>query len=135
MSVPDAIAEEAAGLSAGQRETLAALLHYLRHAERQPAGLARDIALQDGAPMRWLRPRGNLAVDDPRPRAESAAFSRAVARLERRGLVLRKNVSSGVPGTGKVRTSSDQPHTRADHLMLTEAGRKVAEWLDGERDG
>jgi DNA-binding MarR family transcriptional regulator len=62
--------------------------------------------------------------------ADSAAFSRLVRRLEARGLVLRNNARNGVasgPSQGRARRSLEEPIARADHLLLTEMGRLVAE--------
>src|SRR5688500_8040526 len=48
--------------------------------------------------------------------AERAAYSRALRRLEQRGLVLRQNETSGAPHTGSVRTHADQPHKRTTNV-------------------
>lgn len=60
--------------------------------------------------------------------AMRAAISKSVCRLEERGLVMRQNVMSGVPGLGgKVRKSQEDPAPiRSDHLLLTDAGRLTA---------
>jgi hypothetical protein len=74
-------------------------------------------------PVKDLRGHG------PKSAADSAAFSRAIRRLADRGLVILCNFAHGVrsgPNAGKVTISPADKHARADHLMLTELGRKVA---------
>jgi hypothetical protein len=63
-------------------------------------------------------------------RAVSADISRAVARLEKRGLVIRQSANHGSPDSGKVRTSPDSmPPIRCTHILLTTEGRAVADAL------
>ncbi len=79
-------------------------------------------------------------------RSVAAAVSRAVVRLEKRGLVLRNNNKSGgtpdpqpaldfwtrkpIMATGMSRISADQtPPARCVNLKLTEAGREAARSL------
>mgnify|MGYP005842338755 CR=1 FL=1 len=63
-------------------------------------------------------------------RSDQAAISRAMARLERRGLVLRINYPTGLPdGSGLMRTRADQPHNRTTHVRLTKAGIDTARRL------
>ena len=67
---------------------------------------------------------------EPKSRADSAAYSRAVRRLEARGLVLRINRSRGDPTTGRIRGSAREPAPgRSDCLVLTESGEEVAHRL------
>jgi DNA-binding MarR family transcriptional regulator len=68
------------------------------------------------------------AVPVPRARAgqsrsDSASISRAVRRLEDRGLIERLNHVSGAPGEGYA------TQMRTTHIRLTESGRAVAERL------
>lgn len=59
---------------------------------------------------------------------ERASVSRTLARLERRGLILRQNTLRGSgAGTGKARHSADEPHNRTTHVRITDAGRLAAE--------
>jgi hypothetical protein len=71
---------------------------------------------------------------DRKDASSRAAFSRALARLERRGLVLRINGTNGLPDghprRGSVRRSLDEPAPdRADHLLLTAEGEEAAKRL------
>lgn len=50
---------------------------------------------------------------------ERASDSRALARLERRGLILRQSIR-------RARQSADEPHGRTTHVQLMPAGRIVA---------
>jgi hypothetical protein len=79
-----------AKLSALQRSILANLLRYTAHVEQQGSEHACKLLTVTGVSLRWLRGRGN-----DRTRADSAAFSHALLRLEQRGLVIRSNVSTG----------------------------------------
>lgn len=107
------------GLSRLQRELLARLLVY---DDRARAGTPQFGYW--GVPVKWLRREGD------RTRSGSAAFSRALARLEARGLALRSSQNSGVPSgprKGYIRTSPDEPAPRrADLVVLTDAGREAA---------
>ena len=71
-------------------------------------------------PMKWLR----LGVH--KTKSESAAYSRALRGLEKRGLVIRSNLRSGMhrgPRRGAIRTSPDEPApARSDHVILTPEG-------------
>ena len=86
----------------------------------------------EGAPIRWLR------EEHARTRADSAAFSRAVARLVKRGLVFRVNGKFGIttgPHSGNRQTSPDDPPPRrATHVRVTEAGRAVARQLTPDEE-
>lgn len=65
-------------------------------------------------------------------RVATAAVSRAVARLERRGLVIRNNQLSepSRDGLGYSRQTLDRPPPRrSTHLILTAQGRLIAEQL------
>jgi hypothetical protein len=79
-----------------------------------------------GVPLLKLRPY--LLYWSP---ADRAAFSRALRRLEARGLILRVNGTSGCPDVGgRMRTSPDQSHSRTDHILLTEACLRWAETVN-----
>jgi DNA-binding MarR family transcriptional regulator len=71
-----------------------------------------------------------------RTAADRAAFSRALRRLEQRGLVVRTNYSRGLPdGSGWARQRADQPApVRSDHVILTDQGRAVAEAVNKQAD-
>jgi hypothetical protein len=124
-----------AKLSADQRRLLANLLRYYRHVEAHGSDRDRIYLRLHGVPMSWLRPRGGSHPS--RTRADTAAFSRAVRRLEARGLVLRVNSTTGQtagPRAGKVRRSADEPFTgRTDHILLTDAGRQAAETVSTDQ--
>jgi len=73
-------------------------------------------------------------------RSGQASLSRALRRLETRGLVLRQNQVVGSPDSvavdpdgvsrpGYKRTSRDQRHGRTTHVELTAAGIEVAKGL------
>jgi hypothetical protein len=84
---------------------------------------------RSGIPLRWFREDGYYKT-----RADSAAFSRALRRLEARGLVPRVNATSGCPDAGGyMRQSPDQAHTRTDHVLLTEAGIRAGETVNKNR--
>ncbi len=60
-------------------------------------------------------------------RADGAALSRAIARLESRGLLIRQNIRNGTPESGRRRdTPQSMPPLRCDHILLTEAGHAAA---------
>lgn len=62
--------------------------------------------------------------------ARNAAFARALVRLEKRGLVIRTNVCTGIPGLGIIRTKTYEPPVRrTSHVILTQLGRRVARSL------
>src|SRR5437870_13539844 len=95
-------------LSRLQRYVLSDLLDYTESAE------SRDGYIQFGVPMTWLRPRDRSRR---KSRANSATWSRAMRSLEKRGLVIRSNVRSGMRGSGKIRTSAEDPLAgRTDHI-------------------
>jgi hypothetical protein len=113
------------GLSADQQDLLCDLLEWYQHVEAKGNEFAKtDLSLR-GLSIPWLR--GTLKDWS---RSESASFSRSLRRLEQRGLILRINVNQGIPEghpqAGRIRTSIDQPCTRADHVLLTPLGRQVA---------
>jgi len=118
------------GLSSLQVSVLQSMLHYYRHVEKHGSEWLKQMLREhfEGVPVKWLRGYG-----EGRRRSDSSAFSRALRRLEQRGLIVRSNYSTGIPVPkdsplyGLKRTSADQPHRRADHLVLTEAGRAEAE--------
>jgi hypothetical protein len=111
-------------LSQLQKRVLRDLLAWVEHARGRENVASADMH----APVVWLRGRGSKA------RADSAAFSRAVVRLERRGLLVRSSHTEGIPQphprAGKVRMALDEPAPRrATHLILTPAGEEVAKRL------
>jgi hypothetical protein len=66
----------------------------------------------------------------PLSRSQQATVSRVLRRLEQRGLIVRSNLTNPIPGELKrVRSAADQPHWRTTYLLLTPAGRNVAEEL------
>ncbi len=116
---------EASGkLSADQRRILADLLVYYRRSEAAGGTGAAQVRIW-GVPLKWLR-----GTKKYHTAADSAAFSRSIRRLEARGLLLRNSQRSGVasgPSQGRIRRSIEEPIARADHLLLTDQGRLVAE--------
>jgi hypothetical protein len=105
-------------LSALQCKVLTAL--YERHRTQRVEGVW-------GVP--WRIPRHSRAV--------AASLSRALARLEGRGLLLRQNSVSGFPGcdgTGRShRVSASDPHNRTTHVVLLSAGFDLVERLTKEQ--
>jgi hypothetical protein len=59
----------------------------------------------------------------------AASASRALRRLENRGLVLRQNGWGGCPDTGETRKDKTDAHDRTTQVLLTEEGREFAERL------
>ena len=132
----------AAKLSALQRRILLAVYHAeLR--DTRGYHTARGIPLREiGRHPGW---RGHCRR---RPRAESAAFSRALKRLEDRGLLRRRNCVNGDRSEGPLSPEQAEKNRRLgwkdcvpgpqpvpeNHkttgIQLTEAGRQVARWLD-----
>jgi hypothetical protein len=111
-------------LSRLQRSILRRLLHWWAwiHADERRARAYMPF----GIPLTKLRPY--LQYRDP---ADRAAFSRALRRLEARGLIIRVNGTSGCPDVGgRMRTSPDQSHRRTDHILLTEACLRWAETVN-----
>jgi hypothetical protein len=109
-------------LSALQKDILLCLLPW-HEWMRENAGRLGRMALQ-GVPVAIIRHKGVS-------RADSAAFSRALRRLETRGLVIRTNVRTGSPvgdeEYGPVRLQLDEPvPKRTDHIILTPAGEEIA---------
>ncbi len=86
-------------LSQLQKRVLRNLLAWVEHARGRENVASADMH----APVVWLRGRGSKA------RADSAAFSRAVVRLERRGLLVRSNLVSGIPTPSKFTCSPPLP--------------------------
>lgn len=70
-----------------------------------------------GARLKW--PRGISP-------SKRASVSRALRRLEQRGLILRQNTTTGNPETGLARKSADEPHSRTNCVALTPAGLELA---------
>lgn len=115
--------DAASGLSRLQRDILVMLFNdYTTTINRR-----RDTFLH-GRTEHWgvrLRP-----VRGQETRATQAARSRAVARLEARGLVLRQNEARGCPTTGCARTSvSDPKAARTTSVLLLPAGIELAQRL------
>jgi hypothetical protein len=108
-------------LSSLQKQILGNMLACIRSHERGGDDYGEIVQLRR-VPWSLLRPQGQ-----PKDRADSAAFSRAVRRLELRGLVLRLNRTRGDLSTGRIRSSTLEPAPRrSDCLLLTEAGEEVA---------
>ena len=101
------------GLSKLQKRILLGLFQDFRAAV--PTGYPPDY-------LRW-RTTGEPAV--------SASLSRAMRRLEARGLVLRQNYTSGMGGAygGRLRQSQADPHNRTTHVQILPAGLEAAKWL------
>ncbi len=105
-------------LSRVQKRMLLDLLTCTRQVELHGGETARNELRFWG--VRWSVLRRNLEKSP----AVCAAHSRALRRLERRGLVVRSNDNSGVPCTGK-----RAGQTRTTRVRLTDLGRGVAESL------
>jgi hypothetical protein len=118
----------AAKLSRLQKQILLNLLQIIRRHENQSEDFP-EIVLRRRVPLAALR-----TTDQPKSRADSAAYSRALRRLEARGLVLRINRSRGDPATGRIRGSAQEPPPRrSDCLVLTARGEEVARQLRGRQ--
>ncbi len=102
-------------LSGFQKNILYVLLEHVEEGKRR-----NYQSLSIGMPVKEIRDKGVS-------RADSASFSRALARLEKRRLVICNNVRSGLPQTGRLRCSLDEPPPlRTDHLILTPEGEESA---------
>jgi hypothetical protein len=107
-------------LSNRQRDILRRLLADVQHGE---ASEPNDPLTPHCMAVRSLRGPG------PKSAADSAAFSRALRRLARRGFIVLCNFTNGVqrgPNAGKVNIDPADKHARADHLLLTPRGSEVA---------
>jgi len=107
------------GLSDLQRSILLRVAEATEWARPRMTDVALRCLEAQGVSLAWVR-RGM----DKTP-AGRAAFSRALKRLERRGLALRANRTSGLPEgprKGYVRETVDEPHRRTDVVKLTPAG-------------
>ncbi len=113
-----------------QKNVLRKVLHYIQHVEEHGNEYAKAClrGRTSGVPIRWLRGYGH-----DRRRSDSAAFSRALNRLEQRGLIVRTNTVTGLPPghprAGYVRQAAEEPHKRTNAIILTDAGREEAEYL------
>jgi hypothetical protein len=117
-------------LSRLQKQILLNMLQLIRQHEKDGGDFA-EIVRYRRVPLLCLR-----GEDAPKPRADSAAFSRAVRRLEARGLVLRINRTRGDPATGRIRRSALEPAPRrSDCLVLTKTGEEVAELIQEAVNG
>jgi hypothetical protein len=117
-----------AKLSRLQKGILLALLQVIRRHEKRAEEFLEN-ARYRRVPVSVLR-----SSDAPKSRADSAAYSRAVRRLEARGLVLRINQTRGDPETGLIRGSAREPApARSDSLVLTTSGEEAAKELAGPR--
>jgi hypothetical protein len=106
-----------------QREILRDLLTLYMEVESSGDAKAKHFLELEGVRLK------DLQAGFPKSSANRTALTRALARLEEFGLVLRTNVTSGVPfgpAKGYVRTRVEQPHARTDHVKLTGAGRVAA---------
>lgn len=114
------------GLSLDQRSILGALLNWYRWAEGVGLEWWRII---HGMP--WRPGRVHTGYNWGWSPSDRATTSRALARLEKRGLVVRTNVTTGCGPEGIARTDTTQapPPKRTDHVILTPLGRQVAEGL------
>ncbi len=114
-------------LSQRQQAVLQSALGYLRYMEEHGSEAAKLLALRDGVPLSWLRGYGH-----GRSPSERVSFCRVLKQLERRGFIVRTNVSQGIPygpQAGRIRHSVYAPHRRTDHIILTAVGRAEAERL------
>jgi hypothetical protein len=113
------------GLSYLQKDILVWLWRTTRHTEEHGNDFSRSEARIWG--VRWSPGKGQ-SVWEP---SDRVCFSRALRRLEQRGLALRKNdISGGQNPNGR-------PHAkpRTTRALLTDTGREVAERLTKEVDG
>jgi hypothetical protein len=62
-------------------------------------------------------------------RSRCSSLSRALRRLEARGLLLRQNWWGGLPGLEGPRQSKDDPHRRSTSVLLLPAGVELAREL------
>lgn len=109
------------GLSDLQRGILRHVLRQCQDIETSGDDYDRDELAEWG--VAW-RPFG-----DRRPNgSERAAMSRALRRLESRGLVQRRNVRSGDRFLEGFRPLS--PFTRTHSVRLTDKGRRIAETVN-----
>lgn len=101
------------GLSEKQHD----VLRWLRRQDYRLESLGSPLQRRDlhGFGVPWQDRCGDGGITP----VERASDSRALARLERRGLILRQNIT-------RVRQSADEPHRRTTHVQLTPAGRNVA---------
>ena len=97
-----------------------AVLRWIRNFERDITadGSAEERRALSSVGVPWDE-RGNLASP-----VERASVSRTLARLERRGLVLRQNIRSA--GSHRARQSANEPHQKTTHVLITDAGRRLA---------
>jgi hypothetical protein len=92
-------------LSFDQKDLLRVLLGHYQHTEAHGSSLDRDLLGHWGIRLTCLRPRGLS-------RSRYASITRTLARLEKRGLIIRtKDVSEG---------------HRTTCIKLTDLGRQVA---------
>jgi hypothetical protein len=110
-------------LSRLQKQILLKILQIVRQPQEYGDDFS-EIGRYRRVPVLYLREQRH-----PKSRGDSAAFSRAVRRLESRGLVLRINRARG-DATGRIRKSASEPAPRrADCLVLTKLGEEVAKRL------
>lgn len=62
-------------------------------------------------------------------RSRHASMSRALSRLESRGLLLRQNEVSGAPKTRGIRANASEPHVRTTSVLLLLPGIEIAKQL------
>jgi hypothetical protein len=106
-------------LSRQQRGILVALLPYVAAAEER--GISRGtFPWHRCVPLKWLRQGA-----DKTP-AACAAFSRALRRLEGRGLIVRTNATSGMSsaqGNRTMRLLASEPHATRTESCTADRGR------------
>jgi hypothetical protein len=112
---------QTAKLSELQQRILKRLLEWYKHLRANP-NRCHPVAV-------WGVNLADFRRHESKDAVARAVFSRALARLERRGLVLRINGAQGLPGGG-IRRSVDEPApVRTDHLLLTPEGEEAAKRL------
>ncbi len=110
-------------LSKLQLYILDRLLHSYRHIEA-----TGDEQLIQSVYNTGIRLEEILGAGQP-TRSQSASDSRALKRLEQRGLILRNSIVSGTPSReGRLRGSVQElPPRRTDAIILLPPGRSIAE--------
>lgn len=110
-------------LSWQQKRILKYLVEYMEWIDEYGTEFGRGEARNWGVP--WKPGKWNETWEN----THAASYSRALRRLEKRGLVLRNNDISGRPDTGEARRSMDDPHNRTVRVLITDAGWEVGKRL------